>query len=97
MSLPIKSALAALALAFPLVAAQAATPAKPADTAAAATETAAPAKAKRALTPGQQAARERQRTCAGQWKTDKAAGKTAGLTWPKYWSACNKRLKGAKT
>ena len=24
----------------------------------------------------------------------KASGKTSGLTWPKFWSDCNKRLKG---
>jgi hypothetical protein len=48
------------------------------------------------LTPGQKAARERQKKCGEEWKAAKAAGKTQkGMTWPKYWSACNKRLKGA--
>ncbi len=54
------------------------------------------AKPKRKMTPGQIAAKERQKACAGEWKKDKAAGKTAGQTWPKYWSACNKRLKAAR-
>lgn len=40
----------------------------------------------------QTAMRTRQRMCAAQWKTDKAAGNVpAGQTWPQYWSACNKR------
>lgn len=56
--------------------------------------TAAP-KAKRPLTPGQLAARERQKKCAAEWKQAKAAGKVEkGMKWPQYWSACNKRLKG---
>ena len=42
----------------------------------------------------QMAARERQRKCAAEWKEAKAAGKTEGLKWPKYWSRCNARLKG---
>lgn len=96
MSLLMKYVLAAFFVAAPLSAVQAATPAKVGEAPAAVTAEA-PAKVKRPLTPGQQAARERQRTCAGQWKVDKVAGKTGGLTWPKYWSACNKRLKGAKT
>jgi hypothetical protein len=54
------------------------------------------AKAKKAPSAGQLAARERQKTCAGEWKEAKAAGKIEkGATWPKYWSACNKRLKSA--
>ena len=67
----------------------------------AAAQTAAPApdkqaKAKKPPTPGQLAARERQKKCAAEWKEAKAAGKIEkGTTWPKYWSACNKRLKSA--
>jgi len=58
--------------------------------------TAATPKPKRALTPGQIAARERQTKCAAEWKEAKAAGKVEkDMKWPKYWSACNKRLKGA--
>ena len=54
------------------------------------------AKAKRAPTAGQLAARERQKKCGAEWKAAKAAGKVEkGETWPKYWSACNKRLKAA--
>lgn len=54
------------------------------------------AKTKKPLTPGQIAARERQTKCAAEWKAAKAAGKVEkGETWPKYWSACNKRLKTA--
>jgi hypothetical protein len=52
------------------------------------------AKTKRPPTPGQLAARARQKKCGAEWKAAKAAGKTEkGMTWPKYWSACNKRLK----
>jgi hypothetical protein len=36
----------------------------------------------------------RERACAAEWKADKAAGKIpAGMKWPQYWSACNKRKK----
>lgn len=36
----------------------------------------------------------RQRECGAEWKADKAAGKVEkGVTWPKYWSACNARKK----
>jgi hypothetical protein len=46
-------------------------------------------------TAGQMAARERQKKCAAEWKTAKAGGKVeAGMKWPKFWSACNSRLKG---
>jgi hypothetical protein len=45
--------------------------------------------------PRQLATKERQRKCAAEWKAAKAAGKVeAGMKWPKYWSACNARLKG---
>ncbi|HEX8167492.1 MAG TPA: hypothetical protein VF601_17130 [Beijerinckiaceae bacterium] len=49
---------------------------------------------KREPTVNQMAARERQKKCAAEWKEAKAAGKTEGLKWPKYWSQCNARLKG---
>lgn len=49
---------------------------------------------KREPTVNQMAARERQRKCAAEWKAAKAAGKTEGLKWPKFWSQCNARLKG---
>jgi hypothetical protein len=66
-----------------------ATPAKP-------DKAAKPAKPKKPPTAGQLAARERAKKCGAEWKAAKAAGKTEkGETWPKYWSACNKRLKSA--
>lgn len=53
-------------------------------------------KTKKPPTPGQLAARERMKKCAAEWKEAKAAGKVEkGMKWPKYWSACNKRLKTA--
>jgi hypothetical protein len=62
----------------------------------AAAQTTAPDKAKKPPTPGQLAARERLKKCAAEWKEAKAAGKIEkGMKWPKYWSACNKRLKTA--
>ncbi len=43
---------------------------------------------------GRQAMIARERACGAEWKADKAAGKIpAGMKWPKYWSACNKRKK----
>ena len=52
-------------------------------------------KKKRDLTAGQKSARERQRQCGQEWREAKKAGKIEkGQTWPKYWSACNSRLKG---
>ena len=60
------------------------------------TTTQAQAKAKKPPTAGQTAARERMKKCAAEWKEAKAAGKVeTGMKWPKYWSACNKRLKSA--
>jgi len=51
-------------------------------------------KVKKQPTPGQLTARERQKKCGAKWKATKAAGKIEKeMTWPKYWSACNKRLK----
>jgi outer membrane biosynthesis protein TonB len=43
------------------------------------------------------AMRARQKKCAAEWKTKKAEFKKSGskMTWPKYWSECNKRLKAA--
>ena len=50
---------------------------------------------KKEPTAGQMAARERQKKCAGEWKSAKSAGTVAsGMKWPKFWSACNARLKG---
>ncbi len=53
-------------------------------------------KATKPPTAAQTAARERQKKCGAEWKEAKAAGKVEKtMTWPKYWSACNKRLKTA--
>ena len=40
------------------------------------------------------AARSRQKQCSQNYQADKAANKLAGQSWPKYYSACNARLKG---
>jgi len=58
-------------------------------------EKAKPAKRKkRELTKGQKAARERQKRCGAEWRELRKAGKIEkGQTWPKFWSACNARLK----
>jgi len=74
-----------------------ATPAKPAPAAAA--KPARVVTAKPASSPGQPSAAQtamyaRERQCGAQWKADEAANKLpANATWPKYWSACNKRMK----
>lgn len=53
-------------------------------------------KPKKEPSTGVQAMRERQKKCGEEWKAAKAAGKVEkGMKWPQYWSACNKRLKGA--
>ena len=71
--------------------AQSTAPAAPA-----ATDSTAKAKTKKPPSPGQVAMRERQKKCAAEWKQAKADGKLEkGMKWPKFWSACNKRLKGA--
>jgi hypothetical protein len=52
-------------------------------------------RSKREPTARQMAARERQTKCAAEWKSAKSAGTVAsGTKWPKFWSACNARLKG---
>ena len=93
----LSAALAAALIAMPLsmhgAAAQTATPAP----APAAAPAAIPAKKDTSKTsPSVAAMRERQKKCGAEWKEAKAAGKVEkGVTWPKYWSACNKRLKAA--
>jgi hypothetical protein len=58
--------------------------------------TGAPAKSSKA-SDGRAAMHARQKQCGTEWKAAKAAGTIQkGMTWPKYWSACNKRLKAAK-
>jgi hypothetical protein len=57
------------------------------------TTTAAPA---RKPADPKQAEYARERACGKEWKTEKAAGKVqAGMTWPQYWSECDKRKKAA--
>jgi hypothetical protein len=52
-------------------------------------------RSKKEPTAGQMVARERQKKCAAEWKSAKADGKVeSGMKWPKFWSACNARLKG---
>jgi len=56
---------------------------------------AAQTKPKKEPTAAQLAARERLSKCSAEWKQAKAGGKIEpGMKWPKYWSACNTRLKG---
>jgi hypothetical protein len=38
--------------------------------------------------------KERRAKCSSEWREMKAAGKTSALKWPKFYSECNKRLKG---
>ena len=47
--------------------------------------------------PGRVAFVARERQCGTEWKANKAAlvAQTPGLTWPKYLSQCNTRLKAA--
>ena len=53
------------------------------------------AQSKKEPTAGQLAARERMAKCSVEWKDAKASGKvTKEMKWPKFWSECNKRLKG---
>jgi hypothetical protein len=86
------------ALVAVIVAAALATAPAAAQTATTSTTTTTTAKPKRALTPGLVAARERMKNCAAECMATKAAGKVEkGMKWPQYWSACNKRLKGAAT
>ena len=55
---------------------------------------AAETKPKKEPTAAQLAARERMKTCSAEWKQAKAGGKIEpGMKWPKFWSACNTRLK----
>ena len=65
-----------------------------------ATEDAKPSKksrkgtSKREMSVKGMAASERRKKCGAEWKEAKAAGKTDGLKWPKFYSQCNARLKG---
>lgn len=55
------------------------------------------AKPKKEPSAAQIALRDRQKACGAEWKADKAAGKIEpGMKWPKFWSACNTRMKAEK-
>ncbi|MBV1707272.1 MAG: hypothetical protein KGQ37_08715 [Hyphomicrobiales bacterium] len=76
--------------------------AAPAAAPAAVTPAAAPVKATAPAAAGTQTAgraaeHARQKQCGAQWRANKAQliAATPGLTWPKYWSTCNKQLKAA--
>jgi hypothetical protein len=88
---PLKPAPAAAVPAAPAPAAAA--PAAPAATAPATTAE----KPAKALSPGRAAFVARERQCGTEWKANKVTLKaqTPGLTWPKYLSQCNARLKAA--
>jgi hypothetical protein len=63
---------------------------------AAAAPAAAPKTAAKKPADPQEAEHARERACGADWKAEKAAGKVpAGMTWPKYWSECDKRKKAA--
>lgn len=53
--------------------------------------------AKPALTGGRAAFVARERECGSEWRASKVTliAQTPGLTWPKYLSQCNTRLKAA--
>ena len=52
------------------------------------------AEKKATASAGRRAMHERQKQCGAEWKEARAAGKVEKtMTWPKYWSACNTRLK----
>ncbi len=50
-----------------------------------------------AASPGRTAMLTRERQCGAEWRAQKPAlvAATPGLTWPKYWSQCNTRLKAS--
>ena len=53
--------------------------------------------AKPAASPGRVAFVARERECGSEWRANKVTlvAQTPGLTWPKYLSQCNTRLKAA--
>lgn len=81
----------AAAFAVPALAQTTTPPAKPP---AASTGATSPAKPGAPPSAAETALHQRQAACGAEWRAAKAAGKIpAGQTWPKYWSACNTRLK----
>jgi hypothetical protein len=70
--------------------------AKPAATTTTAAPVAAPKPAAKKPADLKQAEYARERACGAEWKAEKEAGKVPeGMTWPKYWSDCDKRKKAA--
>ncbi|MGA7601030.1 MAG: hypothetical protein WCB23_24735 [Pseudolabrys sp.] len=70
--------------------------AKPAATTTTAAPAVAPKPAAKKPADPKQAEYARERACGSEWKAEKAAGKVPeGMTWPKYWSDCDKRKKAA--
>ena len=83
------AALAAALLAATAAAGPVLAQAQPAQPSGAAAQPAKPSDARAAV-------RERQKKCGVEWKEAKAAGKVEkGMTWPKFWSECNARLKAS--
>jgi len=88
--------LAAFTVAVPLAVAQAQTAATTEDAKAKAAEEkkAAKTEKKAKKRADRTAAQARQKQCGTEWKAARAAGKVEKyMTWPKYYSECNKRLK----
>jgi hypothetical protein len=71
--------------------------AAPAQGAATAAAPATGEKPKKPMSPGMAAFHAREVKCGEEWRTntDQIKAQTPGITWPKYLSACNKRLKAA--
>jgi uncharacterized protein (DUF2147 family) len=85
---------AAFAVAAPIHWAAAQTPAKEETKATASEKKAAKAEKKAKASEARKAAHVRQKQCGSEWKDARAAGKVEKfMTWPKYYSECNKRLK----
>lgn len=84
----------AIALAVPGWSAFAQTAPSPTDSAADKKPSQTRAEKKAKATAARKAAQERQRQCGKEWKEARKAGTVdKGMTWSKYYSACNKRLK----
>lgn len=91
-SAPAAATPAAAAPANPLNPTPAAAPAAPAST-----TTAAGSGTKPAVSAGRAAFVVRERECGTEWRANKVSllAQTPGLTWPKYLSQCNARLKAS--
>lgn len=87
--------IAGTALALPLLLAAPAFAKDPPKEAPAKEAPAKAAPAEKTPSPGQAAARGRQKQCGAEWRALTDAQKTAqGPKWPQFWSKCNTRLKG---